>query len=94
MKYDEDSYLVGKQLAHEYNWHTYEEWGGCRIYVDCDLADMFYVQHGGHSVYSSMNDPEWDEPYLADTEHVVSLIDEWEQIEKENEEYWNQSGGI
>jgi len=89
MEYDQDHYIVDKILHYEASWHTYEEWGGIRIYSDEDYSDMFYVQLGGYSVYSSHDEPEWQEPYLADTDEVIKLIDEWEQIQKENkEEYW------
>ncbi len=91
VEYDEDHLLVGKQIHYEGNWHTYEEWGGIRIYSDDDYSDMFYVQLGGYSVYCTLGHPEWAEPYLADMEHVVDLIDEWEQIQKENEQYWERN---
>jgi hypothetical protein len=94
MKYDKGSYIVGKQLIYEGNWHSYEEWGGVRIYSDDEYADMFYVELGGHSVYSEPGQPDWEEPYLANMEHVLDLIDEWDQIEKENEEYWERNGGF
>jgi hypothetical protein len=92
--FDADGIALGKQLIYEGNWHTYEEWGGIRIYSDDDYSDMFYVQLGGHSVYSEAGQPDWEEPYLADTGHAIELIDEWEQIQKENEEYWNHNGGF
>ena len=85
------------QLVYEGNWHTYEEWGGIRIYEDAgpeNTDGLFHVEHGGHSVYSSPKDPDWEEPYVVSFETVLDLIDEWEQIEKENEEYWNRNGGF
>jgi hypothetical protein len=88
MEYDEDHRLVGKQIHYEGHWNTYEEWGGIRIYSDIDYSDIFYVQIGGHSVYAQAGQPDWEEPYLADIGHVIELIDEWEQIQKENEEFW------
>lgn len=79
-------------LVYEANWNTYEEWGGIRIYEDS--AECFHVEHGGRSVYSSHKDPDWEEPYIVPYETVLELIDEWDQIEKENEEYWNRNGGF
>jgi hypothetical protein len=80
------------ELVYEANWHTYEEWGGIRIYEDEN--ECFRVETGGHSVYSSPKDPEWEEPYVVSFENVLELIGEWDQIEKENEEHWNQNGGF
>jgi hypothetical protein len=94
MEQDEDHRLVGKQIHYEGNWSTYEEWGGIRIYSDDDYSDMFYVQRGGYSVYAEAGQPDWEEPYLADTGHVIELIDEWERIQQENEEYWNHNIGF
>jgi hypothetical protein len=74
------------QLVYEGNWNTYEEWGGIRIYED--IHECFWVEHGGRSVYSSHKDPDWEEPYIVSFETVLELIDEWDQIEKENEEHW------
>lgn len=79
------------QLVYEAGWQTYEEWGAIRIYEDVD--GCFHVEHGGRSVYSSHKDPDWEEPYVAPFETVLELIEEWDQIEKENEEYWNRNGG-
>lgn len=80
------------KLVYEANWHTYEEWGGIRIYEDND--GCFHVERGGRSVYSSHKDPDWEEPYIVPFETVLELVDEWDQIEKENEEYWNHNGGF
>jgi len=93
MEHDQNSYLVDKQLIYEANWHTYEEWGGIRIYGD-NSDDVFYVELGGHSVYSDPGQPDWEEPYVANMEHVLDLIDEWTQIEKDNEDYWEHNGGF
>lgn len=82
------------KLIYEAGWSSYEEWGGIEIYVDEDYSDMYYVKLGGHSVYSSMKDPDWEEPYLATEYDVMVLKEEWEQIETENEEYWNRNGGF
>ena len=82
-----------KELVYEANWNTYEEWGGIRIYGD-ENDGVFYVQLGGHSVYSEAGQPDWEDPYTADMKHVLDLIDEWVQIEKENEEYWERNGGF
>ena len=78
------------KLVYEGNWHSYEEWGGIRIYEDAD--ECFHVQTGGHSVYSSPKDPDWEELYVVSFATVLELIDEWDQIEKENEEYWETNG--
>lgn len=79
------------QLVYEANWHTYEEWGGIRIYED--IHERFYVELGGRSVWSSFNDPDWEEPYIVSPETALELICEWDRIEQENEEYWNRNGG-
>jgi hypothetical protein len=73
-------------LVYEANWHTHSEWGGIRIYEDEN--ECFHVQYGGHSVYSSPKDPDWEEPYIVSPDTVLELIDEWVAIEKQNEEYW------
>lgn len=70
-------------LVYEGNWHTYEEWGGVRIFEDID--GCFHVQYGGRSVYSRTDDPDWEELFTAPFETVLELIDEWDRIEKENE---------
>jgi hypothetical protein len=76
--------------VYEGNWNTYEEWGGIRLFEDSD--ECYYVQYGGHSVYSSAEDPDWEEPYIVSFATVLELIDEWDQIEKENDEYWENNG--
>lgn len=81
------------EIVYEANWHTYEEWGGIRIYGDGG-DDVFYVQVGGHSVYSEAGHPDWEDPYVADIAHVLDLIDEWVQVEKENDDYWNRNGSF
>jgi len=81
------------KLVYEGNWTKYEEWGGIRIYEDAD--ECLHVEHGGHSVYSSAEDPDWadwEEPYIVSFATVLELIDEWDQIEKENDEYWENNG--
>jgi hypothetical protein len=80
------------KLIYESGWHSYEEWGGIEIYVDEDYSDMYYVKLGGRSVYSSMDDPEWEELYLAAEYDVMVLKEKWNQIKKENEEYWEHNG--
>jgi hypothetical protein len=82
------------KLIYEAGWNTYEEWGAIEIYVDEDYFDIYYVKHGGRSVYSSMEDPDWEEPYLANEYEVSVLKEKWDLIEKENEEYWNRNGGF
>lgn len=74
-------------LVYEGNWHTYEEWGGLRIYEDA--SGHFYAQDGGYSVYSSPNEPDWDEPYIIAAQTALDLIDEWSEIERENELFWD-----
>lgn len=80
------------ELVYEGNWNTYEEWGGVRIFQDQD--DCFHVQYGGRSVYSSYKDPDWEEPYIISMETALEVIDEWDQIGKENEDFWNHNGGF
>jgi hypothetical protein len=77
-------------LVYEQQWSTYEEWGGIRIYEDSD--GYFHYQCGGHCVYSSPNDPTWEELEIISGHTVLDLIDEWEQIAQENEERWENSG--
>lgn len=77
------------KLVYEGNWHTYEEWGGIRVYEDAD--ECYYVQYGGRSVYSGMRDPDWEDCYQVSFATVLELIDEWDQIEKQNEEYWENN---
>lgn len=76
------------QLVYEQQWSTYEEWGGIRIY---EHNECFYVQDGGYSVMSDNNDPEWDEHYIVSGATVLELIDEWEAIAKDDEEYWEDN---
>jgi hypothetical protein len=81
------------KLVYEGNWTKYEEWGCIRVFEDSD--ECYYVQYGGHSVYSSEEDPDWadwEEPYIVSFATVLELIDEWDQIEKENDEYWENNG--
>lgn len=77
------------QLVYEGNWHTYEEWGSIRIFEDC--GGCFHAQTGGHSVYSSGGDPEWEEIYVISFETALDLIDEWDKIEIENEKRWSKT---
>lgn len=81
--------MTEMKLVYEGHWNSYEEWGGIRIFEDED--DCLYVQLGNRSVYSSPKDPDWEEPYIAPIETVFELMDEWDQIEKENEEYWEHN---
>ena len=74
------------KLIYEGNWHTHEEWGGVRIFEDEHGA--FWRQDGGYSVMANSNDPEWDEPYCVSCEAALDTIDEWNTIEKDNEEFW------
>lgn len=77
-------------LVYEGNWHSYEEWGGVRIYEDTN-EECFYVSYGGYSVMADSNDPEWEELEVISASTVLDIIDEWDIIEKENEEYWNDN---
>lgn len=78
------------ELVYNASWHSYEEWGEIRIYDDGD--ENFHVQWGGQTVYSSPDDPEWGELHEISFANVLELIDEWNQIERENEEYWENNG--
>lgn len=80
------------ELIYEGNWHTYEEWGAVRIFEDNN--GNFYAQTGGHSVYASAHEPDWTGPFLISMQEALDLIDEWDQIEKENEDFWNHNGGF
>jgi hypothetical protein len=75
------------QLVYEGNWSTYEEWGSIRIYEN-SYGD-FLVHQGGRSVYSDPDDQDWDDPYPASYVEVLDLIDEWDEIEKEYENYFD-----
>jgi hypothetical protein len=82
------------QLVYEASWSSYEEGGEIRIYVDADYSDMFYVHEGGTSVMAPVGEPYWQEPYLANEYDVSILKEQWDQIEKENAEYWDTNGGF
>jgi hypothetical protein len=91
-KLDNDEYIVGLKLAYEAQWSTYEEGASIQIYEDPAYSDMFYVREGAANPYHS--GPYWEEPYLATEYDVMVLKEEWEQIQKENEEYWERNGGF
>ena len=76
------------KLVYEQNWTSYEEWGGIRIY---EHDECFYVQYGGYSVMGNYDDPEWGEHYIVAASTVLELIDEWEEIAKGDEDYWNNN---
>jgi len=78
------------KLVYEGNWHTYEEWGGVRIFED--EHGEFWQQDGGYSVMDCGNDPDWDDPYKVSYVTALNVIDEWDTIEKENREYWEDHG--
>lgn len=73
------------EMIFESQWSTYEEWGAIKIFEDS--SGKFYAQDGGHSVYSLPSDPEWNEPYEISLQDALDLIDEWDEIEKEYENY-------
>ena len=77
------------QLAYESEWSTYEEWGAVRVFEN-DSGQLF-IQFGGRSVYSECNDPDWEEPYLSSYEEILELINDWDEIEKEYENYFEGS---
>ena len=79
--------MTEMNLVYEGNWSTYEEWGGVRIYED-SKEECFYISYGGYCVMLDSNDPEWDELEIIAASTVLEIIDEWDIIEKENEEYW------
>jgi hypothetical protein len=76
------------QLIYEANWSTYEEWGAVRVF---EQDEQLYIQYGGRSVYSELRDPDWEEPYLSSYEEVLELIDDWDGIKKEYENYFDGS---
>lgn len=90
-KVNEEEYVVGLNLIYEAQWSTYDEGASIQIYEDPAYSDMFYVREGAANPYVS--GPYWDEPYLAHEYDIIVLKEEWEQIEKENEDYWNRNGG-
>lgn len=75
------------ELVYEANWHTYEEWGGVEIYENS--AGNFSVRFGGHSVMAPSNEPAWGELESIPGNDVLALIDEWAEIEREYENYFN-----
>jgi hypothetical protein len=78
------------KLIYEGNWHTYEEWGGVRIFEDEHGA--LWQQDGGYSVMGTADQHEWDEVYCVSYEAALNTITEWDQIEKNNEEFWDNNG--
>jgi hypothetical protein len=78
------------KLVYEGNWHTYEEWGGVRIFRDDHGA--LWQQNGGYSVMSDFDDPEWNDLYCVSYEAALDTIAEWDEIEKDNERFWNSNG--
>lgn len=73
------------ELVYEASWHTYEEWGGVKIYEDS--AGNFSVQYGGYSVMAPSGEPEWSEIEPISAQEMLDLIDEWVIIELEYENY-------
>lgn len=73
------------QLIYEGDWSTYEEWGAVRIYEDD--RGCFYVEEGGHSVYSDPREPEWDAASRISMEEALQLIDEWDEIMKDGKNH-------
>jgi hypothetical protein len=43
-------------------------------------------------IFLNGNDPEWNELYCVSYEEALNTINEWDQIEKNNEEFWNHLG--
>jgi hypothetical protein len=78
------------KLIYEGNWNTYEEWGGVRIFEDEHGA--LWQQDGGYSVMGPADEPKWDEVYCVSYETALNTITEWDQIEKNNEEFWDHLG--
>lgn len=78
------------KLVYEQTRSYYEEWGGIRIYEDEHGA--FYESSGGYSVMASEKEPEWSKLYPVSGEMVLDLIDEWEEIVEQDDEYWRTVG--
>jgi len=77
------------KLIYEQQWSTYEEWGAVRILEDEHGA--FWQQDGGYSVMASADEPDWYEPFPISYDVAIDLIEEWEQIASEDEDYWKNS---
>jgi hypothetical protein len=76
------------ELVYEQFWHTYEEWGGIRIY--CDADGVFYYSEGGYSVMAEKyNDDPWNSIELCSGEYALELIDTWERIALEYDDYFS-----
>lgn len=80
------------QLAYEEEWHTYEEWGGVRIWEDDD--GCLYAQHGGYSVMVPLEEQrqEWGDPESISWDEAIEIITEWDEFARENAEYWEKAG--
>ena len=71
---------------------TYDAGGAIRIFED--VCERYHIQYGASSVYSSADDPFWDDyMHIVDLEAVVEVIDDWAKITQVNEEYWERNGG-
>ena len=73
------------KLIYEANWHTYEEWGGIRIFEN--EAGQLFCQEGGYSVMAPHDENGWQDMYEISYDDAIGLIDEWDATEKEYENY-------
>jgi gamma-glutamylcyclotransferase (GGCT)/AIG2-like uncharacterized protein YtfP len=74
-------------LVYEGNWSTYEEWGSIRIFENED--GQLFCQEGGYSVMAPYDENGWNEVYEISYDGAIELIDEWDKIEKEYENYFS-----
>lgn len=74
------------QLAYEADWSTYEEWGAIKILEE---KEKYFVQYGGRSVYTAPEESDWMDPQEISLEEAIDLIDEWDNIQKEYEHYFD-----
>jgi len=81
------------KLIYENSWMTYDAGGAIRIFED--ECERYHIQYGASSVYSSADDPFWDDyMHTADLEAVIEVMDDWAKITQVNEEYWERNGGF
>lgn len=80
------------KLIYENSCMTYDADRAIRIFEDEN--DCYYIQYGASSVYSSSDDPFWDDfMHVVDLEAVIKVMDDWTKIAQVMKNIGNRNGG-
>ena len=80
-------------IIHEAFWNSYEEYGFLTIYQQPTDTGVAYLYIEFHSSVFSSDD---EEPTIEDAieiseNEVLRLIEEWDKIEQDCEQYWEEN---